>query len=194
VAISVNISGLQCLTMQFQVPQFIDLEDKIIGPLTLKQFIYLGAAGAILFVLNFFLKLYMLIILGVPIVALAGLLAFGKINGQPFITFLMVVFGHAFKPQMFVWKKLPKEKKPAETPKTEIEKFRETPKEASLNKIKNIAEKLNTKIQGIKNRETIQEKPDILEKEIITQPDSSDAKPGITTEELLKKRANKSES
>jgi len=42
--------------MQYQVPQFIEVEDRIIGPLTLKQFLYLAFAGAILFVL-WFLKL-----------------------------------------------------------------------------------------------------------------------------------------
>ena len=37
---------LEGTTMMFSVPQFIDVEDKIIGPLTLKQFIYLaGGAG-----------------------------------------------------------------------------------------------------------------------------------------------------
>jgi len=32
--------------MQFQVPQFIEVEDKIFGPLTFKQFVYMaGGAG-----------------------------------------------------------------------------------------------------------------------------------------------------
>ena len=47
--------------MQFQVPQFIETEDKIVGPLTLKQFGYIGGAatvvGLLFLVLNFFLWL-----------------------------------------------------------------------------------------------------------------------------------------
>ena len=32
--------------MQFQVPQFIETEDKVVGPLTLRQFMYIAGAGA----------------------------------------------------------------------------------------------------------------------------------------------------
>lgn len=37
--------------MQFQVPQFIEIEDKIIGPLTFKQFLFIigGGGGAFIF-------------------------------------------------------------------------------------------------------------------------------------------------
>ena len=40
--------------MQFQVPQFIDVENKIIGPLSLRQFLYLAGAGLISFMLFFY--------------------------------------------------------------------------------------------------------------------------------------------
>ncbi len=39
--------------MNFQVPQFIEHEAKIVGPFTLKQFMYVGAAGGISLVLYF---------------------------------------------------------------------------------------------------------------------------------------------
>ena len=44
--------------MQFQVPQFIETEDKIVGPLTLRQFLYIGAAGLLSFLLFFVLKIW----------------------------------------------------------------------------------------------------------------------------------------
>jgi hypothetical protein len=37
------------LAMQFPVPQFTDVEDKIIGPLTVKQFFILLVSAAIIF-------------------------------------------------------------------------------------------------------------------------------------------------
>lgn len=90
---------------QFQVPQFIEVEDKIIGPLTLKQFMYLAVGGAILFILYFYLKfaLWFLAVLIVTPLALA--LAFLKINGRPFIYFLMSVIAFIFKPKLYLWKK-----------------------------------------------------------------------------------------
>ena len=48
--------------MRFEVPQFIDIEDKIIGPLTWRQFIYLGGGvgGAVVIFLttNFLIFLF----------------------------------------------------------------------------------------------------------------------------------------
>ena len=43
------------ILMRFSVPQFIDVEDKIFGPLTLKQGIYrVGAVGAAYLIYCFF--------------------------------------------------------------------------------------------------------------------------------------------
>ena len=60
--------------MQFQVPQFIEIEDKIFGPLTAKQFFYILGGGAIIFLLYVFFEFWLLIVLGAPVVALAGAL------------------------------------------------------------------------------------------------------------------------
>ena len=75
--------------MQYQVPQFIDIEDRIIGPLTLKQFIYLAFAAAVLFVFWFLFKFYIWIIVALPITILAMAFAFLKINDRPFIYFFI---------------------------------------------------------------------------------------------------------
>ena len=47
--------------MRFEVPQFIEIEDKIFGPLTWKQFIYL-AGGAGFGVIAFFLLPFVLFV------------------------------------------------------------------------------------------------------------------------------------
>ena len=71
--------------MQFQVPQFIDIEDKIFGPLTAKQFFYLAGGGALIFIMYVFLQFWLVILLGVPVAALSLSLAFLKINGVDFL-------------------------------------------------------------------------------------------------------------
>lgn len=98
--------------MQFQVPQFIDIEDKVIGPLTIKQFLYLLAAGAIIFILYKILNLYAIIILAIPILGITIPLAFIKVHGQPFISIVSNFFRFLRKPDFYVWKK-PIGKKPA---------------------------------------------------------------------------------
>ena len=91
--------------MQYPVPQFIEVESKIIGPLSLKQFLYLVGGVAICVILNFFLKLGAVIILGIFIMGFVGALAFLKINGQPFSKILKSMIQFSFGPRIYVWKK-----------------------------------------------------------------------------------------
>ncbi|MBI4119865.1 MAG: PrgI family protein [Parcubacteria group bacterium] len=91
--------------MQFQVPQFIELEDKIVGPLTLKQFGYIAGAGAICFLFFFTLKFGFALSLSVPVGSLALALAFGKVKGTAMPRYLMSMIGFALKPQMYFWRK-----------------------------------------------------------------------------------------
>jgi hypothetical protein len=101
--------------MQFQVPQFIDIEDKVIGPLTIKQFLYLLVAGVIIFILYNILNLLATIILAIPVIGIACALAFVKIHNQPFINTLGNFFKFIRKPDFYVWKK-PIGKTPEITP------------------------------------------------------------------------------
>lgn len=91
--------------MQFNVPQFIDVEDRIVGPFTLKQFLYLGAAGAILFFAWYLFEFWAFLIVAFPIGALAIALSFVKINGRPFIYYLSSFANYLRKPKLYVWKK-----------------------------------------------------------------------------------------
>ena len=71
--------------MQFQVPQFIEVEDKIVGPFTFKQFIYiLGGLGAA-YLFWRLLPVYASIPLIMIVVPFAFALAFFQVNGRPFI-------------------------------------------------------------------------------------------------------------
>lgn len=91
--------------MEYQVPQFIEVEDKIFGPLTIKQFIYIsGGAGLIAIVVATF-GLFMGVVLGLPIAALALALAFYKVNGKPFIQILESGFNFITGRRRYLWRK-----------------------------------------------------------------------------------------
>jgi hypothetical protein len=94
--------------MQFQVPQFIEVEDKIFGPLTLKQFLYLAGGGAAIFLLYIALPFFLFVIAAAPIGGLAAALAFYKINNQPFIKIMENAIRHYTGPKIYIWKKAEK--------------------------------------------------------------------------------------
>lgn len=104
--------------MQHQVPQFIDIEDKIFGPLTAKQFFYVLGGAAIIFLMYVYLQLWLVIILSAPVAAFAGSLAFLKINGQPFVKVLGSALSFASSARLYLWKKSPSR---GETPKPGFE-------------------------------------------------------------------------
>lgn len=76
--------------MRFQVPQFIETETKIIGPFTLKQFLFLAAGGVILFITQSFLSPIITLLIGIPVVAIAAALAFYKIDGVPLPQYILM--------------------------------------------------------------------------------------------------------
>lgn len=90
--------------MRFSVPQFIEIEDKIIGPLTLKQFLFLAVGGAVLVFAWYLLKLWAFILVAIPAGSLAASFAFLKIHGQPFGKTLSAFINYQLKPRLYVWK------------------------------------------------------------------------------------------
>lgn len=99
--------------MQFQVPQFIDIEDRIIGPLTLKQFLYLAGAGGVLFILAILLESFLFIFIAPPIAGGALALAFVKVNGRDFLFYLASLINFFTKPRLYLWQRLPREATPS---------------------------------------------------------------------------------
>lgn len=90
--------------MQFQVPQFIEIEDKIFGPLTFKQFVYVVGGAGVSYVLWTILPSFIAVILIVPVLALAGALAFYKVNKKPFVHALEAGFKYALNNKLYLWK------------------------------------------------------------------------------------------
>lgn len=89
--------------MQFTVPQFIEVEDKIFGPFTFKQFLYVvgGAGGAYMW--------YALVPspFSYPLILITGLLAwalgFYPYNERPFILFLESAFYYTIRAKLYLW-------------------------------------------------------------------------------------------
>lgn len=90
---------------QFVVPQFIEVEDKIFGPITTRQFIILLAAGLMIFVSFrvFDTALFALIAGVIGIITIA--FAFIKVNGQVFHLFLINIIQTLKRPAIRVWHK-----------------------------------------------------------------------------------------
>lgn len=94
--------------MRFEVPQFIDVEDKIFGPLTFKQFIYLAGGAGLAYVsykivlvpINFLLVLFF--------VGFGLALAFYKINNRTFIEVAQAFLLYQLKGKLYIWKRAPK--------------------------------------------------------------------------------------
>src|SRR3989344_4575868 len=91
--------------MQFQVPQFIETEAKIVGPLTLKQFGYLGAAGILSFLLFFVLQTWLWFIATAFLGISAAAFAFIKYHGRPLIIILKSALVYAWKPKLYLWQR-----------------------------------------------------------------------------------------
>ncbi|MEK7541792.1 MAG: PrgI family protein [Patescibacteria group bacterium] len=104
---------------QFQVPQFITIEDKVIGPFTIKQFLYLAAGGGLILAAYAFLRTFLFFPTAALVGALAGSLAFLKVNEQPFPTILKNAIVYLIRPRLYLWRK--EEAKPG-TRREEIKK------------------------------------------------------------------------
>ncbi len=91
--------------MRFAVPQFIEVEDKIFGPFTWKQFIYLAGGGGLAVILFLTANFYFFMFVGLPIIILAAFLAFHRINNRPFSIFLESFINYLTNQRLFLWKR-----------------------------------------------------------------------------------------
>ncbi len=91
--------------MQFKVPQFLDIEDKIFGPFTFRQFVYLAGGAGICFVL---FRLLGFMIGFIPIAAVAAFswaLAYYRPNNKPFINMLESSIKYAAGSKLYIWQR-----------------------------------------------------------------------------------------
>lgn len=91
--------------MEYQVPQFIEVEDKIFGPFTLKQFIYVAGGVGLCAIVLLYLPLWLGVIIAVPVGAFTAALAFYKINNKPFVEIMEAAFNYYIGDRLYLWKK-----------------------------------------------------------------------------------------
>jgi len=94
--------------MRFQIPQFIEEETKIAGPLTFRQFALMGAAGVAVVILfaafgktNFLVFAFLSTLIVISILALA----FVRVSGRSLPLLLGNFFLYSFSSRIYLWKK-----------------------------------------------------------------------------------------
>jgi len=95
---------------QYKVPQDVEAEDKILGPYTLKQFIYavIGVAYGFLTFRIFFSTLPLLFLfIGVPPTILMLMLGLYQRKDQPFEALFLALVSFWTKPRKRIWLKEP---------------------------------------------------------------------------------------
>lgn len=90
---------------QFIVPQFIDVENKIIGPITIRQFIIMLVAGLFCFIFYKLSDFSLFLAEAVLTIIIFGLFAFFRINGQPLHYFFLNLTQTLVKPNLRIWNK-----------------------------------------------------------------------------------------
>jgi len=92
--------------MQFIVPQFIDIEPKIIGPIGPKQLIILIVTAGLLFICFKLLNFILFIFVGLFILFSGITLAFVKVNGRPIYYLFLSFLQSSKRPSLRVWKRV----------------------------------------------------------------------------------------
>lgn len=91
--------------MRYAVPQFIDVESKIIGPIAVRQFVMIAIAAVLIFLFFKYADFGMFIFATAIIVIFTAVFAFVKINGRPFHYFVLNILESVKTPHLQVWQK-----------------------------------------------------------------------------------------
>ena len=107
--------------MKYQVPQFIEVEDKIFGPLTLKQFLYIAGGGALGYIIWAAIPVKTIaIIVGLPVVLFFVALALYPVNGRPFIATVESALKYFLGTKRYTWKQAEKKPVAPDAPKENV--------------------------------------------------------------------------
>jgi hypothetical protein len=143
--------------MQFKVPQNIDLEDRLVGPLTLIQFLYLLFGGIFIYLLITALGFSFLFwILAIPIGLLSLGLAFVKIQDQPLSHFIKAGLVYLGRPKQRVWQRQG-EFRPVlkEGPKKKQEVIEAPKRDLSKSELENLANILDTQAPSVEEQKNL---------------------------------------
>ena len=92
--------------MRFQVPQFIETEVKLVGPFTLKQFLWIAAGVAIIY-LTFLVSHGGIIffIIAIPIGVISAAFAFLKIDDVPLVNYGAFFLNYLLQDKKYIFRK-----------------------------------------------------------------------------------------
>jgi len=138
---------------QFTVPKFIEHEAKIVGPLTFKQFVFVGIAGAICFFLYFTLakiNFFLFVLVSALLMAGAFALAFLKSGGRSLPTVLKNFFGFSMSTKLYLWKKKGGGLPPKIVEKISVKEVeeKEIPTVVGKSRLKNLSNQIETRTKG----------------------------------------------
>jgi hypothetical protein len=119
--------------MQFKVPQFIDMEDKVFGNLSFKQFAYLAGGAGLSYISIKLLPVFILVFLLPLLIGLSLALTFMKINDKPFSHALESFVRYYSKSRLYLWKQQARKvKENTETTTDSKKSIRDTMTESKL--------------------------------------------------------------
>ncbi|MFC1629956.1 PrgI family protein [Patescibacteria group bacterium] len=137
--------------MEFPIPQFIEQAPKIVGPLTWRQFLFIGGAGAIVVFLFFIIKNFLIfIILSILFVGAASMFAFVKVGGRNLLAVLGSFLTFSISSKLYIWQKktarqkIILEEKKLETPEKEVDKLSSL-KMSKKSKLGNLSTQIETR-------------------------------------------------
>jgi len=134
---------------QYQVPQFIEVEDKIFGPLTLKQFIYLAGSGGLVLLCFTLLPLFLALPLAGLAAGIGSAFAFYRVNGRPLIIAAEHAFSYLLGNKLYLWKQRESSQtEQAQTKKAAPEQSVLTVPRLSQSRLKDLSWSLNIKDQN----------------------------------------------
>lgn len=139
---------------QYKVPQDVEAEDKLLGPFTFRQFIYLIiAAGAIAMAWALFQVFPLLALIPIPIIIFFGVLALPLKKDQPMETYLAAIVSFYLKPRNHFWIPGQKNSTIEITAPKKIEKprSRDITEEEAGHRLSFLADLIDTEGYSIKN-------------------------------------------
>jgi hypothetical protein len=95
------------MAMRFQIPQFIDIQDKIFGPLTFRQFIFVAGGGGLAYIALRFIPSIFKYPVAVALAGFGAAMAFYKMNGRTFPQILQAFLTYMVTTKIYVWRQRP---------------------------------------------------------------------------------------
>lgn len=89
---------------KFQVPQFIETETKLIGPLTLRQFLFVAGGVSMTAMAYIILPGIFFVVAALLILTFFGTLAFVKIDGQPALNYFAYWLSYLLSPKQYLYR------------------------------------------------------------------------------------------